>query len=643
MNATAHVPYRPKSYVMAALSLALVLCADPSGVWAQGTGGTGGGGGSSGGGSLPPAPTPTQNAITWPTDFVVLSSTIEGAGVSLALPPAHVGGTFEWDNSIFPVSPTWVFDPDTMEFVIDTTMPYPKWEVTGAPPGIVIHDFPGANQFWGSVAEGAGSASGNGLGYTEYNMTLTLRDGAGIVPGEYSAGFSVYVSQRVDITTPGGTLATLEPYEAFSASIGTAGGYNNSGVSYVDLEFSSADLPSWLALSAATGTLVGMPTLSDVGVHTFTVQVTDVGWLQHHYNPPWSDGTIAAWSDFENYTIIVEVPELLITTPESLGDIALNEPFAATIEAGGGYGALTYSSDDLPEWLTLDPQTGALSGTPTTPEQVAEHTFHVTVTDECIPVNIVTAEFTVSVGTAALEYASGYTLPAAQVGTAYSFTLLATGGAGAYTWAATNLPAGLTISAAGVVSGVPLPGAMGSNAVFVSVHDEVTPPNVAATYISLFVQGPDEELLSIVTSSLPPATAGEAWGPVSLQASGGTGEYAWSAVGLPAGLTLSAATLSGTPAFGTGGLYHVNIVLTDLGLEAQTSAMLTLVISESADENDQTSISPGMAARRLIDGAKSGCMLSTGGERGASGMAMLAVLVLMAVSRFRAVPVKPAR
>jgi len=59
---------------------------------------------------------------------------------------------------------------------------------------------------------------------------------------------------------------------------------------------------------------------------------------------------------------------------------------------------------------------------------------------------------------------------------------------------------------------------------------------------------PPPATLTITTSSLPAATVGQAYS-VTVQATGGTGSRTWSALGLPAGLTIAASTgvISGTP------------------------------------------------------------------------------------------------
>jgi hypothetical protein len=75
---------------------------------------------------------------------------------------------------------------------------------------------------------------------------------------------------------------------------------------------------------------------------------------------------------------------------------------------------------------------------------------------------------------------------------------------------------------------------------------------------------PSPNPLTITTTSLAAATVGSAYS-VTVAASGGTTPYAFSASGLPSGLTIVSATgsISGTPAANTAGAASVTITVTD--------------------------------------------------------------------------------
>jgi pimeloyl-ACP methyl ester carboxylesterase len=90
----------------------------------------------------------------------------------------------------------------------------------------------------------------------------------------------------------------------------------------------------------------------------------------------------------------------------------------------------------------------------------------------------------------------------------------------------------------------------------------------------MLVEGP-----SITTTQLPDAQTANAYGPVSLAATGGTAPYTWSATGLPPGFTISGSSLSSTgnpPA--PAQTYSVTLTVKDAnGLTAGTT--LSLVVN----------------------------------------------------------------
>jgi prepilin-type N-terminal cleavage/methylation domain-containing protein len=145
----------------------------------------------------------------------------------------------------------------------------------------------------------------------------------------------------------------------------------------------------------------------------------------------------------------------------------------------------------------------------------------------------------------------------ADAGTPVRLALTSSGGAAPLTWSAASLPAGLGVDPlSGAISGTPTT-AGATSAVTVTVTDAYGQKasarfgwtvNAALTYAGF----------------TPPASrAGTAVTPVTLTAGNGTGPYAWSAAGLPPGLTLDASSgvVGGTP--GPRGVYAVTTKVTD--------------------------------------------------------------------------------
>lgn len=244
----------------------------------------------------------------------------------------------------------------------------------------------------------------------------------------------------------------------------------------------------------------------------------------------------------------VAVPAATLAILSStLPDGVVSNSFSTQVNIFGGIGAHTavISSGSLPPGLTLDPNTGLISGTPTS---AGTFSFSVQVTDSFTPAAVATQSFTLRVANPLV-----ITQPAATDGVVnvpYSFSLNATGGTGAQTWTlmSGSLPAGLSLSGAGVISGTPTQVNLAGNNLTLQVQDSGTPSQTATVSFTLRIASS----LVITTSpgSLPDAVIGVPYS-FTFQSSGGISPIGWtlSSGQLPAGLMLNAnGTLSGTPA-----------------------------------------------------------------------------------------------
>ncbi len=183
-------------------------------------------------------------------------------------------------------------------------------------------------------------------------------------------------------------------------------------------------------------------------------------------------------------------------------------------------------------------------------------------------------------------------LPAGMVGSSYSTTISVSGGSKMadpnrffYLYGATGLPGGLSINDAGVISGQPTQSGAFTVAVTVTdpeVYSQAPGDRFANVFwassttsktFTLTVASP----VSVTTTSLPPGTGGQSY-TAPLAASGGTAPYTFTATGLPAGLAVSGASITGTPT--QTGNFTVSITATDSTTPtAITSASTTLSLS----------------------------------------------------------------
>jgi prepilin-type N-terminal cleavage/methylation domain-containing protein len=239
----------------------------------------------------------------------------------------------------------------------------------------------------------------------------------------------------------------------------------------------------------------------------------------------------------------------LTTTPAAQAHDRTVAITALSFAASGGKTPYVWSATSLPPGLTINAGTGVINGTPTT---AGTYAAVVVVTDANTHQDFITFTWTIA-DPPALAAPGTVT---SQGGVAYSRTFTMTGGTSPYAWTATGLPAGLSLNAStGAVTGTPTTVASGS--VTLTVTDKY---NLASAQTFTWTV----PALSYAGFT-PPATtpAGTAVAAVTLSAAGGIQPYAWSATGLPTGLTLNASTgvISGTPT--TAGTYAVTTRVTD--------------------------------------------------------------------------------
>jgi len=284
---------------------------------------------------------------------------------------------------------------------------------------------------------------------------------------------------------------------------------------------------------------------------------------------------VAAMDQYDGYGFTADIPAIAayldsvypIASPSALPGGAVGSVYGSVTFSGiGGTPPYTFAASGLPNGMTVSPS-GLLSGTPGPGTQgtfnplftVTDSTSQcIAPTDSCPYIATFTRSLTIG---PPLSITRPSSLSAGTVGIPYSpVTFAANGGSGAgYTWTATGLPPGMGIDPSmGGLAGTPTAAGI-FNPQFVVTDSLGTKFSVN---LPLMINSVSSPLKFIGPLSLSAGILGVAYGPVTFQASGGTG-YVWSATGLPPGMSIDSSTgaLGGTPtALGT---FNAQFVLTD--------------------------------------------------------------------------------
>jgi hypothetical protein len=305
------------------------------------------------------------------TNNMAIVPTLNGSIDAYATNPTDlVLDIFSYFAPIAPLSITTTSLPSgTLSYNYNTTLgasggvpPY-AWSATGSlPPGLNLDPA-------GGVISGTPTVTGT------YPFTAQVSD-AQSPPAIASAPLSITVNatltQLTVVTTslPAGTQNTS--YSAMLAATGGVSPYNWSVI--------AGSLPRGLSLNSSTGVISGAP--SGGGTSNFTVRVTD------SQSPP------AAATAPLSITIAPAVPLSITTTSLPAG--TAGTAYSAGVSALGGVTPYTWSltGGSLPNGLSLNGNTGAIAGTPTT---AGTSNFTVQVADSETPPVTAAAQLSITI------------------------------------------------------------------------------------------------------------------------------------------------------------------------------------------------------------------------------------------------------
>ena len=285
-------------------------------------------------------------------DFTINVTNVNDAPVSTALianKTATVGSAFS-----FQFASNQFIDPDNgLPGVATQTLTYTAKLGSGAALPSWLSFNAATRTFSGTPASGNAGA---------LDIVITASDGA----ASASTHFGIFVGTSGNTApTVGTVIATQNATEdsTFSFQIpANAFSDNTAGdrLRYTAKLSSGAALPSWMTLDAVTGLISGTPANGDVGQLTVRVTATDI------FGASVSTNFVLNVNNVNDAPVATGELQNFITNEDSLFSYTIPTGLFTEVDAGDTLvlAATLANGSPLPAWLSFDPATRTLSGTP---------------------------------------------------------------------------------------------------------------------------------------------------------------------------------------------------------------------------------------------------------------------------------------
>jgi hypothetical protein len=423
-----------------------------------------------------------------------------------------------------------------------------EWLLEGnVPPGVTLQPLEPHSQ--NRIVRVRGTVSAPGT----YNFSVRATDTGSQTTGSFQFEWVVGASLDFAPSNPGFIATQGRPYQLqFTINGGTPTG---------PCEFVGGPVDIVCSISGNTGTLAGTPLLSLNASNVLLRVPTDVGLA-----------FIREVSFFVAEALRLETSPLLVTA-----ELGAYYDAYVTVRGGQGPWTVTLTSGSAPPGITLRKLSDGflIQG-----RLLSSGTHRLTFTATERFGGITTAEFVITVVPTAAPTISSALPQGGRAGDVYDHPFAVQGGTSPYTWSVVSgsLPEGLQLTdGPTVMTFARLQGRLrreGTYAFSVMVSDASVPARTATQAVVIAVD--PAPAIGITSEPILPTVMKGLWVGMVLRASG-VQSLAWSASGLPPGLTLSdSGLLHGTPT--ETGTYAMQTAVQD-PLGRTSTALLTITVT----------------------------------------------------------------